>query len=81
MMTLGIHSRPFVGRHLVLLDNVRSLDCFQCWLLLQVEGLKLSNSTPTDENEEEGVALDAQFLDVYKGANGVILVMDITKAW
>lgn len=41
-------------------------------------GLKLSigaNAIP------EGPALDAEFLDVYKGTHGVILMMDITKNW
>lgn len=47
----------------------------------QVDGLKLSNSNANAENEEDGVGLDAEFLDVYKGANGIILIFDITKAW
>lgn len=42
------------------------------------EGLKLENSQ-LDLPEE--TALDAEFLDVYKGTNGVIMVMDITKTW
>lgn len=37
------------------------------------EGLKLS--------DEVSPALDAEFIDVYKGTNGVILVMDVTKNW
>nr|BAN21203.1 conserved hypothetical protein [Riptortus pedestris] len=40
---------------------------------IQLEGLKLS--------EECVPALDAEFLDVYKGTNGVILIFDITKNW
>lgn len=42
------------------------------------DGLKLDN-TQLDLPEE--AALDAEFLDVYKGTNGVIIVMDITKTW
>ncbi|XP_054273039.1 rab-like protein 6 [Macrosteles quadrilineatus] len=40
-----------------------------------MEGLKLG------ENDASPPALDAEFLDVYKGTNGVILVLDITKSW
>ncbi|CAH1393391.1 unnamed protein product [Nezara viridula] len=40
---------------------------------VQLDGLKLS--------EEFIPALDAEFLDVYKGTNGVILIFDITKNW
>lgn len=42
------------------------------------DGLKLENSQL--ELPEE-TALDAEFLDVYKGTNGVIMVMDLTKSW
>ncbi|XP_046670212.1 rab-like protein 6 [Homalodisca vitripennis] len=42
---------------------------------VHLEGLKLG------ENDVNPPALDAEFLDVYKGTNGVILVMDITKSW
>lgn len=40
-------------------------------------GLKLSSGAAVPETP----ALDAEFLDVYKGTHGVILLMDITKSW
>lgn len=40
-------------------------------------GLKISSGAPVPETP----ALDAEFLDVYKGTHGVILMMDITKNW
>ncbi|RZF40019.1 hypothetical protein LSTR_LSTR002422 [Laodelphax striatellus] len=42
---------------------------------IPIEGLKLG-AVP-----EQAPALDAEFLDVFKGTNGVILTMDITKTW
>ncbi|ENN73795.1 rab-like protein 6 [Dendroctonus ponderosae] len=43
-----------------------------------LDGLKLDNAQ-LDMPEE--AALDAEFLDVYKGTNGVIIVLDLTKSW
>ncbi|XP_043253833.1 rab-like protein 6 [Colletes gigas] len=45
----------------------------------KLEGLKMDNLP--SENIIEEPALDAEFLDVYKGTNGVIIMMDITKSW
>ncbi|XP_049847525.1 rab-like protein 6 [Schistocerca gregaria] len=42
------------------------------------DGLKLDNAQLEVPEEP---ALDAEFLDVYKGTNGVIMLMDITKSW
>ncbi|XP_014214338.1 rab-like protein 6 [Copidosoma floridanum] len=46
----------------------------------KMEGLKMDNIVSVETISEEP-ALDAEFLDVYKGTNGVILMMDITKQW
>lgn len=42
------------------------------------DNLKLENEPQESETE---MALDAEFLDVYKNCNGVILMFDITKQW
>lgn len=46
----------------------------------KMDGLKMDNAQAV-ENVVEEPALDAEFLDVYKGTNGVIVMMDITKTW
>lgn len=43
--------------------------------------LKLSNPAAAAAAASDQPALDAAFLDVYKGTHGVVLMMDITKAW
>lgn len=42
------------------------------------ENLKLENEPQESDTE---LALDAEFLDVYKNCNGVIMMFDITKQW
>jgi len=43
----------------------------------QSNSLKLTH----EENDDDECRLDANFLDVYKGAHAVIMVFDITKKW
>lgn len=46
-------------------------------------GLKFENqsSATMPDDSVESPVLDATFLDVYKNASGVILMLDITKPW
>ncbi|CAD5123231.1 DgyrCDS11592 [Dimorphilus gyrociliatus] len=44
----------------------------------KTDSLKLSNNS-IDELEEP--CLDADFIDVFKGSHGVILMLDVTKSW
>lgn len=44
------------------------------------DNLKIEQTT-VQQQPPLTTSLDAEFIDVYKGTNGVILVMDITKAW
>ena len=44
-------------------------------------GLKLDNSVNESAKVPVEASLDAEFIDVYKNANGCILVYDITKQW
>ncbi|XP_033122568.1 rab-like protein 6 [Anneissia japonica] len=43
------------------------------------DALKISNEEVEEPVDEP--CLDAEFLDVYKGTNGVVMLMDITKHW
>uniref|UniRef100_A0A8C5VN60 RAB, member RAS onco family like 6 n=1 Tax=Microcebus murinus TaxID=30608 RepID=A0A8C5VN60_MICMU len=42
------------------------------------DGLKMENDPQEAESE---MALDAEFLDVYKNCHGVVMMFDITKQW
>ncbi|GMT32540.1 hypothetical protein PFISCL1PPCAC_23837, partial [Pristionchus fissidentatus] len=48
---------------------------------VQSNVLKLTNTKASTGEELEDAACDARFVDVYKGAHGVILIFDITKQW
>lgn len=45
---------------------------------VKIEGLK---TTETEAGPGLEPGLDAEFLDVYQGTHGVIMLLDITKAW
>ncbi|XP_071510401.1 rab-like protein 6 isoform X2 [Diadema antillarum] len=42
--------------------------------------LKIEN-TETETEDDSNPCLDASFLDVYKGTNGVVMMLDISKQW
>jgi len=44
----------------------------------QLDGLKLADNSDMPTFEP---ALDAEFVDVYKGAQGAIIIFDVTKSW
>ncbi|XP_021117314.1 rab-like protein 6 isoform X2 [Heterocephalus glaber] len=51
---------------------------------LQGKGKKRSDGLKTENDPQEAeseMALDAEFLDVYKNCNGVVMMFDITKQW
>ena len=45
----------------------------------KLEGLKLGPAADGEEMFEP--ALDAEFVDVFKGTHGVVFLFDITKMW
>ena len=70
----------FYGMVLIKYDKIFQVDV---WDVVDVakkrkklEGLKMTEGV---ENEEP--SLDAEFIDVYKGTHGAILIFDITKPW
>ncbi|XP_057290703.1 rab-like protein 6 [Hydractinia symbiolongicarpus] len=46
----------------------------------QSDSLKITNDE-VQESPTDGMALDAELINVYKGTHGVILTMDISKNW
>lgn len=47
----------------------------------KLAGLKLENGNSEEGALETEASLDAEWVDVYKGTNGVIMVLDLTKSW
>lgn len=43
--------------------------------------LRAAPRRPLPSQAESEMALDAEFLDVYKNCHGVVMMFDITKQW
>ncbi len=48
---------------------------------IKLEGLKLTDAAASTSSPSVEASLDAEFVDVYKGAHGVVFLYDVTKQW